>query len=180
MRLPQFFLTREKFYEQKDQLNQILAEDLARLDNGRRDFFLKKYNHFKIRKNSGFGKDIKVMRFRAEQDRLREQAENIAQHPWFTDLVDKVATSSKHPSKLEDLLLDRIRRSVEAGEDFNQAALVQLLRLIPQRVFTDDSVQRIIRFVRQHSGISEREFLEALEMSSQGLGVLRKKAAVAR
>ncbi|KAJ3087702.1 hypothetical protein HK100_008292, partial [Physocladia obscura] len=58
---------------------------------------------------------------------------------------------------------------IEAGQEFDQKLFIKLMKLVPQRVFNEDSVQRIIRFVKQHSKITERDFLEALDLADQAL-----------
>ncbi|KAI9339065.1 hypothetical protein BDR26DRAFT_837948 [Obelidium mucronatum] len=162
-----FFTTREKFYEQQEQLNQVLLEDLTRLDLDRKNHFLKKYKEFQIRKNSGFSNDIKTMRFRADKERAQEKSTILKKHAWYFDLASKVTSSgNRRPSKLEELLLDRIRCTIEDDHEFDQTIFIQLMKLIPQRIFNEDAIQRIIRFVKQHSSISERDYLEAIELSN--------------
>ncbi|KAI8619180.1 hypothetical protein BC830DRAFT_819181 [Chytriomyces sp. MP71] len=172
--MERFFVTREKFYEQQAQQNQILQEDLDCLDLDRKQIFQTKYRSFRIGKD--FGDDMRHMRARAVGEIEQSKAKVLRRHPWYYDLVRKVSASSKHLSKVEELLLDRIRGHVEHGQDFTQKVFVQLMKLIPERAFNDDAVQRIIRFVKQHSSISERDYLEAIELSGHGLALKRLEA----
>ncbi|KAJ3044765.1 hypothetical protein HK097_001378, partial [Rhizophlyctis rosea] len=52
----------------------------------------------------------------------------------------------------------------------NHHTLIQLMKLIPPREFMKDDIQRIFRFLKHHEKISEREYLEAVEMSGQNVG----------
>jgi hypothetical protein len=45
------------------------------------------------------------------------------------------------------------------------------MKLIPASEFMKDEIQRIIRFVKQHEAISEREYLDALDMVGHGLEI---------
>ncbi|ORY09697.1 hypothetical protein BCR33DRAFT_419921 [Rhizoclosmatium globosum] len=161
-----FFVTREKFYEQQQQLNQILEEDLSRLDLDRKNHFLKKYRAFEIRKGGMFNDDIRAMRNRADRERADAKNAILEKHSWYHDLINKVNATNKHLSKLEQVLLERIKCYIEDEVEFSQSVFVQMMKLIPQRVFNEDAIQRIIRFVKQHSKISERDFLEAIELAN--------------
>ncbi|KAI9310198.1 hypothetical protein DFJ73DRAFT_788272 [Zopfochytrium polystomum] len=72
---------------------------------------------------------------------------------------------AKGLTELEELLLNRIRCKIEDRQPFSQSALIQIMKLIPPSDFMNDEVQRIMRFVKVHEGISEREYLEAVELA---------------
>ncbi|KAI8831744.1 hypothetical protein BJ741DRAFT_615904 [Chytriomyces cf. hyalinus JEL632] len=174
--MERFFVTREKFYEQQRQMNQLLEEDLDRLDLDRKTMFVRKYSQFRANKNGAFSEDLQAMRQGAMKQRLTEKREVLRQHEWYFELLAKVSANSKSPLKVEKLLLRRIRGYIEDEQEFSQTTFVQLMRLIPQRLFNEEAIQRIIRFVKQHSSISERDYLEAIELAGHGL-VLKRMAA---
>ncbi|KAJ3038077.1 hypothetical protein HDV00_001038 [Rhizophlyctis rosea] len=72
--------------------------------------------------------------------------------------------------EFEFLVVDRIKSTLELSLPITPHTLIQLMRLIPHNEFMKDDIQRIFRFVKQHERISEREYLEAVEMSGQGVG----------
>ncbi len=39
------------------------------------------------------------------------------------------------------------------------------MKLIPQKIFAKDDIQRIGRFVKQHESITERDYLDAIELA---------------
>ena len=61
-------------------------------------------------------------------------------------------------------------RTLSLSLPINPHTLIQLMKLIPPREFMKDDIQRIFRFVKQHEKISEREYLEAVDMSGQNVG----------
>jgi hypothetical protein len=58
---------------------------------------------------------------------------------------------------------------IEDKTAFTQAYLINLMKMIPPSAFRRDDVQRILRFVKQHEGIPERDYLEAVEMAGHVL-----------
>ncbi|KAJ3059715.1 hypothetical protein HDU98_004330, partial [Podochytrium sp. JEL0797] len=158
-----FFVTREEFYEQQGQLNQLLDEDLTRLDTDRKQLFVQKFKSLHIQKNGMFAQDMKGMRHRSARETESAKAAELNQHAWYFELLNKVG---KSPSRLERILLERIRIYIENRQEFTQNVFVQMMKLIPQRLFNEDPIQRIIRFVKQHSDITERDFLEAIELAN--------------
>jgi hypothetical protein len=60
-------------------------------------------------------------------------------------------------------------RLVEDQARFTKQVFFNLIRLLPTRDFHQDEVQRIIRFVKAHEGISERDYLECLELAGHSL-----------
>ncbi|KAJ3158281.1 hypothetical protein HDU86_002990 [Geranomyces michiganensis] len=163
----QYYTTREHFYEQRRRLTQVLLDDLNRLDFERKAQFVRKYRNFHIGKNNMFSEDIKAMRKRSERQRAAEKNQLLQQHPWYTELVTKVVLSGakKHASEYEELLLSRVKCVIEDNLPFTQNTFVQLMKVLPAHEFMKDDIQRIIRFVKAHGNVTEREFLEAVELA---------------
>ncbi|KAI8819899.1 uncharacterized protein EV422DRAFT_90962 [Fimicolochytrium jonesii] len=168
MATDQYYTTREHFYEQQRRLTQVLLDDLNRLDFERKSHFLRKYKALKVGKNNTmFSDDIAAMRQRANAQRDAEKARALRQHPWYTELVTKVVFTGvkKHASEYEALLLGRVKCVIEDGLPFAQNTFVGLMKVIPAHEFMKDDIQRILRFVKAHASISEREYLEAIDMA---------------
>lgn len=54
---------------------------------------------------------------------------------------------------------------VEDQKILTKDVLVKLLKLIPKREFQNDEIQRILRFLKQHTdAITERDYFDALEL----------------
>ncbi|KAJ3317695.1 hypothetical protein HDU76_001082 [Blyttiomyces sp. JEL0837] len=110
-RAERFFLVRDKLQDQKQILNQILSEDLNRMDHERKTEFIRKFKAFQLGKHASFVDEIAVMRQRAAIQRKAEKSRILRQHPWFHDLVAKVKSKDLKAkvSEFEELLLTRIR-----------------------------------------------------------------------
>eukprot|EP00833_Pecoramyces_ruminatium_P009896 jgi/Orpsp1_1/1183928/evm.model.c7180000087263.1 len=108
-----FYETRDKYYEQRRRLNNILEEDLNRLDYNRSKIFQKKFNALTISNNNGFASDdIKLMRNKVNKELKIEREKIIKRHPWFNDMVNKMlytTGSSTSISETENILLRQIR-----------------------------------------------------------------------
>ncbi|KAJ3190603.1 hypothetical protein HK101_008567 [Irineochytrium annulatum] len=160
-----YFSVRDQFYEQRRRLSQLLTEDLNRKDYDRKAEFVRKYQAFHVREDATFVDDITIMRQTAAVQRREERSRAVGQHPWYRDLVGKVHGANRKLSEMEQLILDRIRCIIEDSRPLTQASLAQIMRLIPPSEFLNDEIQRIIRLVRQAENISERDYLEAVEMA---------------
>jgi hypothetical protein len=44
-----------------------------------------------------------------------------------------------------------------------------MIRLLPTKDFLKDETQRIIRFVKSHEEITERDYLEVVELAGHGM-----------
>ncbi|KAJ3023242.1 hypothetical protein HKX48_003846 [Thoreauomyces humboldtii] len=184
----QYYTTREHFYEQRRRLTQVLLEDLnrqvtsrdrmlfcfislfwtyLRLDFERKSQFVRKFRAFEIGKNTMFNDDMNAMRKRSDTQRNAEKAKLLHQHSWYTELVTKVVLSGgkRQTSEYEQLLISRVKCVIEDNLPFTQNTFVQLMKVIPAHEFMKDDIQRIIRFVKAHENITEREYLEAVEMA---------------
>ncbi|KAL2920013.1 hypothetical protein HK105_200079 [Polyrhizophydium stewartii] len=165
-----FFTTRDDFYEQRQRLTHLLHDDLNRLDYERRTSFERKVKIFELSKASGRQcvDDITAMRQKAADLRRKEKKAILDAHPWYNELIRKVVVMNgvrREVTQYESLLLGRLKRLIEDQIIFNKKVFVQLMRVLPTREFLKDEVQRIIRFVKQHESISERDYLEAVEMA---------------
>jgi hypothetical protein len=58
-----------------------------------------------------------------------------------------------------------LKRLIEDKKPFNKEAYVKIMKLIPQKIFAKDDIQRIGRFVKQHESITERDYLDAIELA---------------
>ncbi|KAJ3036640.1 hypothetical protein HK097_003781, partial [Rhizophlyctis rosea] len=101
----EFYHTRGQMYEQRDRLTQLLSEDLNRMDYERKANFMRKYNAFHIGKNAIFLDDITSMRHHSHLHRKAEIAKILREHPWWTELMNKVVS----PHVKEALMSDEER-----------------------------------------------------------------------
>ncbi|KND01519.1 uncharacterized protein SPPG_03318 [Spizellomyces punctatus DAOM BR117] len=163
----QYYTTRERFYEERRRLTQVLLEDLNRMDFERKSNFIRKFRSFKVGKNTMCSDDIAAMRNRAEAQRQAEKNRLLQQHPWYNELLNKVVLNGvkRDMSEYEELLLNRVKCVIEDNLPFTQNTFVQLMKIIPTHEFMKDDIQRIIRFVKAHANITEREYLEAMDMA---------------
>jgi hypothetical protein len=60
---------------------------------------------------------------------------------------------------------------IEDRHPFNQKAFVKILNVIPRHEFQKDELQRIIRFIKQHEEITERDYVEAIELAGHNVFV---------
>ncbi|KAJ3129909.1 hypothetical protein HK098_007663 [Nowakowskiella sp. JEL0407] len=162
-----FFESRNQFYNIKHRLNQILQDDLNRMDYDRKTSFERKFLKFQIRKNAMFGDDIAKMRKSADAQKRKEKQKILENHPWYFDLINKiVAVNGKKPAySAEEMLISRIRGIIEDHIPFTKGTFVHLLKVVPASDLNKDDVQRIIRFVKQREGISERDYVEAMDLA---------------
>ncbi|OAJ36627.1 hypothetical protein BDEG_20781 [Batrachochytrium dendrobatidis JEL423] len=111
---------------------------------------------------------INDMRQKAAEERRKEKIEILLAHPWYNELIKKVVVMNgvrRKVTQYESVLLGRLKRIIADQISFNKAVFVQLMRVLPTREFVKDEVQRIIRFVKQHENIAERDYLEAVELA---------------
>jgi hypothetical protein len=54
---------------------------------------------------------------------------------------------------------------IEDQVQFTKKVFVNFMKILPTREFQKDEVQRIIRFVKQHENITERDFVESVELA---------------
>nr|KAJ3422411.1 hypothetical protein HK105_008188 [Polyrhizophydium stewartii] len=152
-----FFTTRDDFYEQRQRLTHLLHDDLNSHPNAP-----------SIMQKGQCVDDITAMRQKAADLRRKEKKAILDAHPWYNELIRKVVVMNgvrREVTQYESLLLGRLKRLIEDQIIFNKKVFVQLMRVLPTREFLKDEVQRIIRFVKQHESISERDYLEAVEMA---------------
>ncbi|KAI8915038.1 hypothetical protein BC831DRAFT_499541 [Entophlyctis helioformis] len=169
-----FFTTRDDFYEQRQRLTHLLLDDLNRLDYERKTSFERKTKIFELSKASWILQkaqcidDMTAMRHKSADVRRKEKKDIIASHPWYNELINKVVVMNgvrRDVTQCESLLIVRLKRLIEDQVTFNKKVFVQLMRVLPTREFLKDEIQRIIRFVKQHESISERDYLEAVELA---------------
>ncbi|KAI9202042.1 uncharacterized protein BJ171DRAFT_515542 [Polychytrium aggregatum] len=167
-----FFKTRDQTYERKSRLNYLLEDNLFHMEVERKDNFERKFKAFSIGKNTIYVDDLSAMRQKAAIQKRSERSQLIRNHPWYHDLLNKVVNSGGiklEKSETEQLLISKIKSVIEDRIPFDHTTFVQLLKLIPVDDFPKDEIQRIVRFVRQHGNISEREYLDAVEVSGHVL-----------
>lgn len=62
-----------------------------------------------------------------------------------------------------------VYRLIEDQSKFTKQVFYNLMRLLPTKEFLKDDIQRIIRFVKQHEMITERDYIEAVELAGHSL-----------
>ena len=67
------------------------------------------------------------------------------------------------------LIVIYVYRLIEDQSKFTKQVFYNLMRLLPTKEFLKDDIQRIIRFVKQHEIITERDYIEALDMAGHSL-----------
>ncbi|KAJ3077704.1 hypothetical protein HK102_005026, partial [Quaeritorhiza haematococci] len=143
-----FFQTREKFYEQRQRLIEVLNEDLNRMDFDRKAEFQRKFKAFEIGKHGIFVDDITNMRQKASGQRKTHLHRILHNHPWFKELLNKVVMTGGIKRKIgeyERLLLNRIRGIIEDQIPFTQQTYIKMMKVIPTSEFQKEEIQRIIR-----------------------------------
>lgn len=68
------------------------------------------------------------------------------------------------PFKLIDIF-----RLIEDQVAFKKQVFITLMKVVSTQDFLTDEIQRIIRFVKQHESITEREYLDAIESSGHAI-----------
>ena len=101
------------------------------------------------------------MRSRAEDETASAKHHLIQQHPWFNQLLEEVGCTGgvrTSMSLTERSFINKIRQVIIDGGIFNKATLQKIFKTV-----TPTDLQRadiILRFIKQHEEISEREFAE--------------------
>ncbi|KAJ3321637.1 hypothetical protein HDV06_004052 [Boothiomyces sp. JEL0866] len=167
-----FFSTRDDFYEQRNRLNYRLSEDLDRLDHDRKQNFQRKVRAFDLSKKAQCLDDLNTMRQKAHEEKRDARKKLIESHPWFNELINKVVVLNgvkRDVTPAESIILDHIRGLIEDQVRFTKQVFLHLIRLLPTKDFLKDEVQRIIRFVKSHEIITERDYLEVVELSGHAI-----------
>ncbi|KAJ3269117.1 hypothetical protein HDV01_001851 [Terramyces sp. JEL0728] len=167
-----FFSTRDDFYEQRNRLNYRLSEDLDRLDYDRKQNFQRKVRAFDLSKKAQCLDDLNTMRQKAHEERREVRKKLIETHPWFNELITKVVVLNgvkRDVTPAESIILDHIRGLIEDQVRFTKQVFLHLIRLLPTKDFLKDEVQRIIRFIKSHEIITERDYLEVVELSGHSI-----------
>ncbi|KAI9003730.1 hypothetical protein BC832DRAFT_615443 [Gaertneriomyces semiglobifer] len=163
-----YFTTRSHFLAHLSTSTTLLSEILARKDSLLPSHLGTLAHSFHVSPNTLFDDSIKRMRQQTHKLERNEREHRLKHHPWWSELAKlSQAKARSEKETTERNLLSRIKAMIEAGETFTPATFVQLMKVIPQHEFMRDEVQRVLRFVKQHESISEREYLEAVEMSGQ-------------
>ncbi|OUM69895.1 hypothetical protein PIROE2DRAFT_57149 [Piromyces sp. E2] len=109
-----FYETRDKYYEQRQRLNNILEENLNRLEFNRSKIFRKKFCALTISNNNGFAADdLQRMRNIVNKELRIEREKIIKKHPWYNDMVKKMVFTTgteRVLTETEKILLKQIRR----------------------------------------------------------------------
>lgn len=131
------------------------------------------------------------MRRKATSEIKNEAKKIVENHPWYNELVNKVVVlngAKREVTPQETIILQEIKRYVniickdgllirctcrnrliEDQSKFTKQVFYNLIRLLPSKEFLKDDIQRIIRFVKQHEMISERDYIDAVEMAGHFL-----------
>ena len=102
--------------------------------------------------------DLETMRQTAETIVEAERANILQRHPWFTEFK-RICGDGLY----ERNLCDRIKEIIEDQLKFTGSIFSQLFRLIPEKEFCRDEIQRLILYIRQQEGLSEKEYMDAVE-----------------
>ncbi|ORX75365.1 hypothetical protein BCR32DRAFT_237377 [Anaeromyces robustus] len=172
----QFYESRDRYYEQRQRLNNILEEDLNRIEFNRSKIFKKKFCALKINKNNAFADDdLQRMRTIINNDLRAEREKIIKRHPWFNDMVNKMVYTTgtnRQLSETENILLRQIKNTIEDGIPFSRITYINILKIIPPSEFMSENIQRILRFIKQHEPIAERDYMEAVEASGHSMKII--------
>jgi hypothetical protein len=120
------------------------------------------------------------MRQSARKEQRSINSEIVNNHPWYNDLINKVVmtggirrkrtfylflNNENIASFYELLLIERIRGIIEDGLEFDQNTFVKILKVLPSHEFNRDEAQRIIRFLKHRISLTERDYVDAVELS---------------
>ncbi|ORX41667.1 hypothetical protein BCR36DRAFT_363932 [Piromyces finnis] len=170
-----FYETRDGYYEQRQRLNNILEEDLNRLEFNRSKIFRKKFCALTISKNNGFADDdLKRMRSIVNKELRIEREKVINRHPWYNDMVNKMiytTGTARQLTETENILFKQIKNIIEDGIPFSRLTYINILKIIPPSEFMTENIQRMLRFIKQHEPIAERDYMEAVEASGHSMKI---------
>ncbi|KAI9183229.1 hypothetical protein H9P43_004146 [Blastocladiella emersonii ATCC 22665] len=162
---------RSSFQKERQRLSNALDEELERVERQRPSVITHKFKAFEIGVNGICSSDMEHMRTNATIQRVQERTKTLRTHPWYNDLLRVVFGGNtglrKHVSDSEHALLARIRALIGDGIPLDKLEFVRLMKLIPNADFMRDDVQKIFKFLRVHLGISELDYLDAIESSGQ-------------
>ncbi|KAJ2994652.1 hypothetical protein HDV02_001391 [Globomyces sp. JEL0801] len=116
--------------------------------------------------------DLTTMRCKANEERRNNRKHLIDSHPWYNELINKVVVLNgvqREVTPHESVILEHLRGLIEDQVRFTKHTFLHLIRLLPTRDFLKDEVQRIIRFVKSHETITERDYLEIVEQAGHSV-----------
>ncbi|KNE57135.1 hypothetical protein AMAG_02885 [Allomyces macrogynus ATCC 38327] len=160
---------RTGFNKERQRLAVALAEELDRGERQRQSVIIQKYKAFEVGVNGICSTDLDHMRTNATVQRVQERTRILRAHPWYNDLIRVVFSNGlkKQLSPSEHLLLGRVRALIGDGVPLDKLEFIRLMKLVPAHEFMKDEVQKILKFLRHHMGISELDYLDAIESSGQ-------------
>ncbi|KAJ3363023.1 hypothetical protein GGF32_004888 [Allomyces javanicus] len=171
---------RAGFNKERQRLAVALAEELDRGERQRQSVIIQKYKAFEVGVNGICSTDLDHMRTNATVQRVQERTRILRAHPWYNDLIRVVFSNGlkKQLSPSEHLLLGRVRALIGDGVPLDKLEFIRLMKLVPAHEFMKDEVQKILKFLRHHMGISELDYLDAIESSGQMITTAAAAAAV--
>ncbi|KNE70884.1 hypothetical protein AMAG_14983 [Allomyces macrogynus ATCC 38327] len=160
---------RTGFNKERHRLAVALAEELDRGERQRQSVIIQKYKAFEVGVNGICSTDLDHMRTNATVQRVQERTRILRAHPWYNDLIRVVFSNGlkKQLSPSEHLLLGRVRALIGDGVPLDKLEFIRLMKLVPAHEFMKDEVQKILKFLRHQMGISELDYLDAIESSGQ-------------
>ncbi|KAI9225122.1 hypothetical protein BC828DRAFT_371594 [Blastocladiella britannica] len=81
-------------------------------------------------------------------------------------------TPRKAICEAERILLVRVRSLLGDNVPIDKVEFIRMLKLVPRAEFMTDSVQKVVKFLRQRMGISELEYLDAIELSGHMMSAI--------
>ncbi|KAJ3373328.1 hypothetical protein GGF31_000761 [Allomyces arbusculus] len=170
---------RTGFNKERQRLAVALAEELDRGERQRQSVIIQKYKAFEVGVNGICSTDLDHMRTNATVQRVQERTRILRAHPWYNDLIRVVFSNGlkKQLSSSEHLLLGRVRALIGDGVPLDKLEFIRLMKLVPAHEFMKDEVQKILKFLRHHMGISELDYLDAIESSGQMITTAAAAAA---
>lgn len=167
-------MTRHDFYEQQQRLSNLLHEDLTRNDFERRKSAQTKSKYFELNNKSQCLDDLNSMRAKSAGEKKTRARTALKAHIWYGELINKVVAINgvrREVTAYETVLLRQLKGYIEDQILFTKKVFVQFMRILPTKEYQKDEIQRIIRFVKQRENITERDFLEAVELAGHGIGL---------
>ena len=111
---------------------------------------------------------MKSMRNKYNTKALMETSNKLSHHPWYPEFMDKVVNLNGAKTDLtqdQRQLLNEITCYIQDGIPFKKQLFIDLMKTVPKNVFPSDEIQRIFRFIKTRESISERDYVEAVEIA---------------
>ncbi|KAJ1501688.1 hypothetical protein HMI55_003269 [Coelomomyces lativittatus] len=162
---------RMNFNKEKHRLSGTFKSQLLQVERERPALIYEKFRVFQIGVNGICSSDLERMRVNAKRRRRQERHRLLDIHPWYKEMVK---ITSNHPLKKtlsegERALLYQVGVRIGDKVPFTKHEFVDILKSVPTSEYMKEEVQKLIKFLKLQIGLTELEYLDAIELSGQML-----------